>query len=227
MWKRRQTDSDWWVFFSPVGFGGEPISSRVIHTDPLLTLSSLTEPWCCADDAACLRDTGRHPGSPLWSLSRHQSPPEPPPVGRSSSSEDARPVCSDRELGREGEEKRKKSGARMKVFVKAVRNTLELDAAPPSSKDIPPNPKNFNLEGLLTFIWWHTGCCLAGKRELSPSQFVTLHAHIYSGVRVHTVRETTEEPTHPVSLRAMWVSGRRRFPCPRFLRATLMCVSDD
>lgn len=54
----------------------------------------------------------------LWSLSRHQSPPDSPPAGRFSSSVDARLVCSDKRIRRQ-----KRYETTRGVFINAVTNS--------------------------------------------------------------------------------------------------------
>lgn len=122
-------------------FSGKSIFSSISHTDTLMILSSLSEPPVLCSQSGPSETREQTPRSPLWSLSRHQSPPEPPPAGRFSSSEDARLVCSDRE-GREGEK-----GVRIKVFIKAFRKSFKADTTQPSSKDIPPISKTLTLGG--------------------------------------------------------------------------------
>lgn len=154
-----------------------------------------------------------------------------------------------------GEKKKKNNtekqwGEKMKVFIKAFINSLGHSSSRTTSKAIPPFP-NFYFHEYSLHIRnptlrernppadWFTKqtqtCCwrtlnLNPQHTLQPTPPPPLQAHIHWAWKfrdTHVYTGEAERPTHPISLQGMWVSGRRRFPCPRFLCIMLMCVTDD
>lgn len=71
-------------------------SAHIIHCPLDFNTSDLFSRQSSLTTSPSLKHIPRHPHLLLWSLSRHQSPPDSPPAGHFSSSVDVRLVCSDK-----------------------------------------------------------------------------------------------------------------------------------